>query len=275
MQYKYASDQQSYSDFASGRVFYSLPGHPAFPVRLASEIFQRCISQRKAIYNISTPCTVYDPCCGAAYHLSVLGYLHREYIQKVVASDIDEKAVALAERNLGLLHRAGLDKRVRELSEMFAQYGKESHREALQSASVLKKKLSALTESHPIPTQVFQANAMDSKEISSHIQPRSVDIVFSDVPYGLHSQWRDVNLQGGSNPLTSLLDALLGIVSPSSIVAIASDKRQKAIHERFQRVEQFQVGKRRVVILRPLSPFKPKRVMTRYDTDHDSPVIQF
>ena len=252
MQYKYASGQQAYSDFARGRVFYSLPGHPAFPVRLASEIFQRCVTQRKAIYNISSPCTIYDPCCGAAYHLSVLGYLHREDIQKVIASDIDERAVALAERNLGLLQTDGLDKRIRELSEMFDQYGKASHQEALHSASILKEKLSTLKEKHSIATQVFQANVMDSQEISRQTPPRSVDIVFTDVPYGLHSQWRDVNLQEASNPLTSMLGSLLRILSPSSIVAIASDKQQKANHERFQRLEQFQLGKRRVVILRPL-----------------------
>lgn len=252
MQYKYASGQQAYSDFASGRVFYSLPGHPAFPVRLASEIFQRCVAQRKTIYNISSPCTIYDPCCGAAYHLSVLGYLHREDIRSVIASDIDEKAVALAKRNLGLLHKDGLDIRIRELSEMFDHYRKDSHQEALHSASILKGKLSTLTERHPIATQVFQANAMDPKEISSYIQPRTVDIVFTDVPYGLHSQWRGADFEEASNPLTSMLDAMLEILSPSSIIAITSDKQQKANHERFQRLEHFQLGKRRVVILRPL-----------------------
>ena len=112
MQYKYATEPQDYSDLASGRVFYSLPGHPAFPVRLASEIFQRCIASRETIYKDSSPCTLYDPCCGAAYHLSVLGYLHGKHIQEIIASDINEKAVALAGRNLGLLSVAGMDKRI-------------------------------------------------------------------------------------------------------------------------------------------------------------------
>src|SRR5512146_2476527 len=103
MQYKYAKEQQDYSDFSSGRVFYSLPGHPAFPVRLGSEIFQRCIAYRKAIHGNSAPCTLYDPCCGAAYHLSVLAYLHGESIREVIVSDIDKKAVELARRNLRLL----------------------------------------------------------------------------------------------------------------------------------------------------------------------------
>ena len=47
MQYKFAKEQPDYSDLASGRVFYSLPGHPAFPVRLASEVFQRCLAHRE------------------------------------------------------------------------------------------------------------------------------------------------------------------------------------------------------------------------------------
>src|SRR5512142_1863099 len=114
MQYKYAKEQLDYSDFASGRVFYSLPGHPAFPVRLASEIFQRCLASREAIYKDSHPCTLYDPCCGTAYHLSVLAYLHGECIREVIASDIDEKAVALAKRNLGLLSMEGLEGRIDE-----------------------------------------------------------------------------------------------------------------------------------------------------------------
>src|SRR5512134_3306336 len=103
MQYKYEKTQIDYSDLASGRVFHSLPGHPAFPVRLASEIFQRCIAHREAIYQVSSRCVLYDPCCGAAYHISVLAYLHRETIQEVIASDIEEKAVALAKRNLDLV----------------------------------------------------------------------------------------------------------------------------------------------------------------------------
>jgi 23S rRNA (guanine2535-N1)-methyltransferase len=252
MQYKYAKEQVDYFDFSSGRVFYSLPGHPAFPVRLASEIFQRCIAQREAIYSVSTPCTVYDPCCGVAYHLSVLGYLHPEHIHRVIASDIDEKAVALAKRNLSLLHQDGLDRRIDELSEMFKQYGKESHQEALQSASVLKEKLSAFIEKHPPATQAFQASATDQKAISDHIRPRSVDILFTDVPYGRHSQWRDADFDNLQNPLTSMLDTILGILSSSGIVAIVSDKQQKATHKRFQRIEQFQVGKRRVLILKPV-----------------------
>jgi tRNA G10 N-methylase Trm11 len=249
MQYKYAREQLDYSDFSSGRVFYSLPGHPAFPVRLASEIFQRCLAHRERIYGSATPCILYDPCCGAAYHLSVLAYLHREHILKLIASDIDEKAIGLAGRNLGLLQPDGLDKRIRELSEMLENYGKDSHREALRSAAVLKEKLSTKPR---LETRVFQASATDRTAISKRIPPKSVDILFTDVPYGRHSRWHDSEHNEFSNPLWSMLDALFDVLSPSSIVALASDKGQKAAHERFQRVEHFQIGKRRIVFLRPM-----------------------
>jgi 23S rRNA (guanine2535-N1)-methyltransferase len=251
MQYKHAKEQLDYSDFSSGRVFYSLPGHPAFPVRLASEIFQRCLAQRERIYQVSTPCTLYDPCCGAAYHLSVLAYLHRQHIRQVIASDIDERALALAERNLSLLHPEGLDRRIHELSELVEKYGKESHREAVRSAAVLKERLSTFPEKPPLETRAFQASATDRNEISKQIEPKSVDLLFTDVPYGQHSQWRASDPNYLSNPLTSMLDAIFDRLSSASIVAVASDKGQKATHERLQRVEHLQVGKRRVVILRP------------------------
>jgi hypothetical protein len=78
-----------------------------------------------------------------------------------------------------------------------------------------------------------------------------VDIVFADVPYGWHSQWRELSSDLESRtPLWAVLDALSDILTLTSLVAIVSDKQQKASHESYQRVEQFQVGKRRAVILR-------------------------
>ena len=251
MQYKYATDAADYSDFASGRVFYSLPGHPAFPIRLASEILQRCLAHRETEYGISTPCILYDPCCGAAYHLSVLGYLHREHIRGVIGSDVDEKAVALAKRNLDLLKIDGLDKRIVQITEMLENYGKDSHREALQSASVLKKTLAGLGGNHSLQTNVFKANVLDRKTILRHLQPKSVDIVFTDVPYGRHSDWKDVDPSLAGSPLYQMLDVLQEIVSTTSVVAITTDKQQKARHESYERLEHFQVGKRRVEILKP------------------------
>ncbi len=252
MQYKYEKELVDYSDLASGRVFYSSHGYPAFPVRLASEIFQRCMASRETIYGNATPCTLYDPCCGAAYHLSILGYLHGRHIQEIIGSDIDEKAAALAKANLGLLSIAGLDQRIGEITKMIEQYNKDSHKDALKSAQLLKNKITSLNQEHPLVTRVFQASATDSETIMENVKAKSVDIVFTDVPYGQHSQWQGLNSKEElSNPTWLILDALLGILSPSSILAIVSDKQQKVSHEHYQRLEKFRIGKRQVVILKP------------------------
>jgi len=252
MQYQYVTERTDYSDLTSGRVFYSLPGHPAFPIRLASEIFQHCLAIREATYQVSSLCTLYDPCCGAAYSLSVLGYLHSKKIQELIGSDVDEKAVALAKQNLGLLNIAGLNNRINEISEMLRLYGKESHKEALTSSHVLKNRIEALNKDHPIATKVFQANIFDNKTILENIINKSVDIVFTDIPYGQHSQWQADNFDTTANPIWSMLNTLLAVLSSTSIVAIVSDKAQKIAHEKYQRVKQFQIGKRRVHILKPI-----------------------
>ncbi len=253
MQYKYEKEVQDYSDLSSGRVFYSTPGHPAFPVRLASEIFQRCMASRESLYGNSSPCTLYDPCCGAAYHLTVLGVLHGDHIREIIASDIDEKAVEFAQRNLGLLTPAGLDRRIDEICTMIQQYDKDSHKGALKSAHALKQKITTLDREYLVRTKVFPSSATDSQTILSHIAAHSIDIIFTDIPYGQHSQWHDPYAEKLSNPIGSMLEALTEILSPSSIVAIASDKKQKIFHDGYERLEKFQVGKRQVVILKPMS----------------------
>jgi tRNA G10 N-methylase Trm11 len=178
--------------------------------------------------------------------------LHGNHIREIVGSDIDEKAVSLARQNLGLLSMDGLHQRIQELSVLFEEYGKESHQAALRSASAIKERLSASRKRRQLEARVFQASATDRNKISKHINPNSVDIVFTDVPYGRHSEWRGAELNERSNPMNSMLDALLEVLSASSILAVASDKGQKPVHERFQRLEHFQVGKRRIVILSPM-----------------------
>lgn len=242
MQYKFVSEQANYSDLSSGRVFHSLIGHPAFPVRLASEVLQRC----QAIRGDAVPGVLYDPCCGAGYHLAVLAYLHRELFSAVIGSDVDERAVTLAAQNLSLLTPDGLDRRIAQLKQLSTQFGKESHQLALASATRMRERVSAFP---PLTTHTFCANALDEGALLTGLRGAHADIVFMDVPYGQHSQWQGA----GADPLRTLLEALLPILSPVSVVAISSDKRQKAAHEKYQRVEHFQLGKRRVVILKPIS----------------------
>jgi 23S rRNA (guanine2535-N1)-methyltransferase len=251
MPYQFATERPDHSDLASGRVFYSLPGHPAFPVRLADEVLQRCLTIREANHQ-TNPCTLFDPCCGAAYHLGALGYLHWEAFQEIIGSDIDPDSIKTAQKNLDLLSVTGMDQRIREIEAMLLQYRKESHRDALDSAIRLREKISASANVHPLGVRTFQANALVTTQLQDKLRGTRIDIVFADVPYGQHSQWTipDSN-NSTSRPLWHMLDALLEVLSRDSIVAIASDKSQKAQHEKYQRLEQFQVGKRRIAILKP------------------------
>lgn len=248
MPYLFATEDCDYSDLASGRVFYSLAGHPAFPVRLASEIFQRCLALRKK-NGVSGRCVLYDPCCGAGYLLSVLGYLHWPEIQAAIGSDINLEAAALAGRNLGLLHPDGLKRRTAEISESFALYGKESHRQALQSCLVIGEHVRQMAERFPLATLAFQADALDGKAVREHLGEIQVDMVITDVPYGLHSFWQGSH---AGDAAWALLDALQEVLAPGALVAIAADKQQKIGHDRYQRVERFQLGKRRITVLKPV-----------------------
>jgi 23S rRNA (guanine2535-N1)-methyltransferase len=245
MEYKFATERDNFADLASGQVFYSLPGYPAFPIRLASEIFQRCLGWWG---NPAAPCVLYDPCCGAAYHLSVVAYLHWDRIRQVIGSDIDAKAVQLAERNLSLLTPAGMQRRAREISTMLQLYGKPSHRQAQESLGRLQKQVDCLTEIRPMQTRFFRANALDGAALREEMQETPVDIVFTDIPYGQHSHWQESR---SPNPVQLLLANLRDCLPAGAVVAITSDKSQKVPSDGYRRLEKFQVGKRQVVILQP------------------------
>ena len=250
MPYKFALERPDYSDLAAGQVLYSQAGRPAFPVRLASEMFQRCLAFRAA-RGREEALTLFDPCCGAAYHLTALAFLHRRSIREIVASDIDPLAVQFARRNLDLLTVAGLDHRVGELAGFHHRFGKDSHRAALDSARRLRSRLSETGEPGPIQTRVFQADATDGAALGVCLTGSQVDVVLTDIPYGRHSLWQGRAVDA-PNRVWAMLDALLSALASTSLVAVAGDKQQKIGHQGYERLERFQIGKRQVAILRPL-----------------------
>jgi hypothetical protein len=70
MIYKYFQ-KGNYEDFSSGKVILHKSKYQNYPVRLAGEIFCQCLEYIKKQSNFC----VYDPCCGSAYMLTVLGFL--------------------------------------------------------------------------------------------------------------------------------------------------------------------------------------------------------
>ena len=252
MQYRYVRNR-NFEDYASGRVFYAHLGQPAFPVRLASEIFQRALEHWKAAGGRG-PCAIYDPVCGGAYWLAVLAYLHWERIASIYASDIDTGVLPLAERNLSLITPGGLDQRITEIETMIASYHKESHKDALESAKRFHEQLENNRKLHVIQTVVFQADATNSQSLYRGLEDGQVDLVLADVPYGWHSKWQGENTEPRMEeiPVVLMLAALHPILKPGTVVAIAADKIQKVKHEKYHRLERFQVGRRRIFILQTL-----------------------
>ena len=247
MTYHFTPSNVDYSVFSPGGVLYSLPGHPAFPVRLASEIFQVSASYLSSAGH-SAPYQLYDPCCGGAYHLTILGFIHLGAFRSIFASDINPDAVSLAARNLSLLTPAGLEQRRAQIEQLLNQYGKASHREALRHARMLAD----LLDENPQPPvlNAFQANAFETGEILRQLNGMQPDLVITDIPYGNQSAWAEAISSPESNPPTwRMLEALHQVLSPQSVVSVASDKSQKIAHPGFRQLRRMKIGHRQIVFL--------------------------
>ncbi len=249
MTYQFTPPGQDYSHYASGRVFYGAPGQATLPVRLMSEIFLRCLAIRQK-QGLNEPVTIYDPVCGTAYHLVVCAWLHWPHISAIIGSDIDADVLSFAARNLGLLTAVGLNNRIAEIEALQTNYGKVAHAEALQSAARLQQQLQQNLAHHPIATHLFPANALRPDELQQKLTGQSIDLVIADVPYGRRANWQGVTTDT-TDPLWRLLDSLLAVLSPHTLVAIAANKSQMCNHDQYTRWGKFQVGKRCVFLLQP------------------------
>lgn len=233
MQYHYVTDKENYEDFAAGRVILSQGGTTSFPVRLASEIFQRCADYFPKEQGLR----VYDPCCGIGYLLTVLGFLHGAGIQSLRGSDINTDMVKLASDNLRLLTSEGLDKRRETLRHLADTYNKSSHHDALASVERLRQYLPA----SPISTRTWVADALQAST-----ETASADLIICDVPYGHVTDWQT---DADDNLMSALLQAKYDVLVSGGIIAVVSDKSQKATYPQYQRLQQETIGKRRFIIL--------------------------
>lgn len=230
MEYLYGGNE-NYEDFASGRVLYGGRGMTNFPVRLLKEMYGRAKSRLGAERDI----VVYDPCCGGGYALTVLGFLQNGEIGRVVGSDLEESMAACAKKNTGLLTRAGLEGRRKEIEQLYQAYGKASHRDALKSCDTLETMLE-----REIAAEIFRA---DCTEPLPQILP---DMIIADVPYGKLAEWAAKE----DRPIDRMLDQLWLISHENTILAVSMDKTQKIKSEKWKRLEKHTVGKRKFEILR-------------------------
>lgn len=239
MQYRVDSlPTQLRMDLASGQVLHSLPGMVCLPIRLAEEVFERCLHALGQ--NSST--ALFDPCCGGAYHLAVLALLRPGSFGTVIASDVDPRAVETAARNLALTSVTGMRKRASEIENLASEFGKASHAESVLSA---RRLLERLEHAPTITTRTAVGDAAvadDVKRICGEARP---DVVLADIPYGNRSVWRSSH---AANPLEAMLSALRHVLASPGVVCIISDKRQKPHSEWLTRRERFTVGRRLVTL---------------------------
>jgi len=253
MPYRSETDHPDYSDYASGKVFYGKGGQPTFPIRLAQDIFTRLLAFKKdeSAHNL----ILYDPCCGSGYHLSVLAHLNWKKIGRIIVSDVDPDILEIAKRNLALLSREGIEQRAQEIRQSIERYGKASHQEAYAALKRLERKLLDPGNEPPISTKVFLSDVFDVNSLKRQLEGERIDLVITDIPYGQHSKWRSdpIDQDGQNPPVYSMLQTLWQVLPSACLVAVVSDKNQKIKHPDFQRLDQYNLGKRRVVILKPLT----------------------
>ncbi|NLJ96761.1 MAG: hypothetical protein GX321_06370 [Clostridiales bacterium] len=230
MEYKYAK-KENYEDFASGRVIYHVGGEPTFPVRLSLEIYERCLSYSGK----KTDITLYDCCCGGAYMLTILGLLKNNTISMIYGSDINQESIRLAQDNLSLLSKSGINKRRAELEDLYQKYNKTSHLEALQSIDRIEQLIDK-----EVRTSIFNQNALEVSEL-----PFTPDIIITDVPYGNMVEWDQGN--GGIN---QMMNALSSVCGSETIICVCMNKKQKIQTDLYQRLERQLIGKRKFEIYR-------------------------
>jgi 23S rRNA (guanine2535-N1)-methyltransferase len=251
VEYRYERTARNYEDFASGRVLYNAQGTTSFPVRLTSEIVQRCFEVLRERGN-DGPYTIYDPCCGGAGMLTVIGLLHGSAVRAIYGSDADRRVLGIAENNLALLTAEGMERRRAQISELYAAYRKSSHQDALESIDRLTERLrdSGLVEH----TACFQADAVNPDDRRRERLPAGgVDLIMTDLPYGSIVQWNEGANADASEQLQRFFDQAYGLLKQGhSVLAVVADKSQKLKHERFERVQYFKIGKRHVGLFVPM-----------------------
>src|SRR5690606_16891778 len=120
--------------------------------------------------------------------------------------------------NLKLLTPEGLDRRRDTLQNLADTYNKPSHDEALESVERLRQNLPAT----PIITHTWVADALQRSADTA-----SADLIFCDVPYGKVTDWQ---AEADDNLISTLLHAQYEVLVSGGIVAIVSDKSQKATY---------------------------------------------
>ncbi|MBT2382488.1 rRNA methyltransferase [Streptomyces sp. ISL-11] len=240
MPYRYATDRVDNSDFACGFVLHSAPGFPAFPVRLAAEIFLRAVSHLPG----DGPVTLWDPCCGSGYLATVLGLLERDRLRRVIASDVDADALGIARRNLSLLTPEGLAERERARRADSERFAKPAYAEAADAAGRFAGRLAE--SGGGLPWSAHRADVFDPRSLAPLVAETPVDLVLTDIPYGERTHWAgDVR----DEPIPAMLRSLASVLPPHAVVAVANRARKIPVGP-VRPLERLKIGTRSVALVR-------------------------
>lgn len=232
MDFKYVITDQNYEKYSAWRVLYGAHGAAPFPVRLIDEIFQRACELLGSAHNLK----LYDPCVWSGYMMTIIWLLHWWMIEALDWSDIDEKMIEVAKKNLGLLSVVWMQKRIEELKEYVKLYGKQSHVDTIKDAELLLEWVSKLQ--HNIQTQ---CRVQDIDTIKTDT---TYDMVITDLPYGnLTSLHWNVDLH-------EVIEKLWSVLREWGVLVLVSDKKQHFRDFSWQSFrKELSHGKRRITFI--------------------------
>lgn len=243
LSYRYAVERTDQSALASGQVLRSAPGFPGFPVRLASELFQRAM-----VHTGGESVRLWDPCCGSGYLVAVLGFLHRDRLTHVRATDVDADAVALAARNLRLLTAEGLVEREEELRRSARDFGRVVFVERAEAARELAAGLAGMGGDLPHEAGIADVFSLE--------EPVDADLVVTDVPYGEMTSWTGAvpdqgkQRDGAEGAMRGLLESLGRVLPEHAVVVVTARTRRVVLPEGVRALERVKVGNRAAVLVR-------------------------
>lgn len=234
MEYRF-TEKEDFSFLASGNVIKHFSGMPCFPVRLGLELFERAyhlIGKEKI--------TVYDPCCGNGFSMSVLGMIKQSKISSLYGSDIAPDCLEAASCNTAMLTREG----------MLAARDR-----VLQNENTTEARIEQLNESVEKLLPYLNNPEMQSKVFLHDILsappnlPEAADYVFADIPYGIMTEWKTSDVEK-SDPVQQLIGNIAPIMSENGVLAVCGAKDLRIKTDLFCRTEKIHAGKRLIYLLR-------------------------
>lgn len=235
MDYLYAP-KEDFSFLASGNVIKHFSGMPCFPVRLTLELFERA-------YRLigKDRISLYDPCCGNGFSITVLGLMCSDKLAALSGSDISPACVNAARCNASLLIPRNL------LSARDALFSKETtgqeRRDQLQESIDQLLRRAGTAE---LPTDIFQHDILSAppKQLRG-----KADLIFADIPYGSMTAWQ-TETKLTESPVDAFLNNLLPIMHHNSVLIVCGSKSLKIQNERFTRLDKLRAGKRLIYLLK-------------------------